>query len=80
MLTNILIGLQNAITLPALLAMNVGLFFGIVIGALPGLGVAMGVTVMLPFVFGLETNVGLLLLLGISCGGTYGGSITVTLI
>ncbi len=80
MFANILIGLQNAITLPALIAMNFGVFFGIVIGALPGLGVAMGVTVMLPFVFGMETNVGLLLLLGIYCGGTYGGSITAILI
>lgn len=80
MFEHILTGFLNSFSWQALLFMNAGVFAGIVIGALPGLGVAMGVTVMLPLVFGVETTLGLLLLLGVYCGGTYGGSITAILI
>jgi putative tricarboxylic transport membrane protein len=80
MLHDILIGLQGSLSLAALVSINMGVFAGIVMGALPGLGVAMAVTVILPLVFGMETANGLLLLLGVYCGGTYGGSITAILI
>jgi len=73
-------GLIASISLSALLSINLGVFAGIVMGALPGIGVAMSVTVILPLVFGMETAHGLLLLLGVYCGGTYGGSITAILI
>lgn len=75
-----LAGFVAVLSLPALLAINIGVFAGIVMGALPGVGVAMSVTVILPLVFGMETAHGLLLLLGVYCGGTYGGSITAILI
>ncbi len=75
-----LMGLQGSLTLGALVSINIGVLAGIIMGALPGLGVAMAVTVILPLVFGMETANGLLLLLGVYCGGTYGGSITAILI
>lgn len=73
-------GLLQVLDIHALIAINIGVFAGIIMGALPGIGVAMSVTVLLPFVFGMDTAHGLLLLLGVYCGGTYGGSITAILI
>lgn len=58
----------------------VGVALGIVVGALPGLSVAMGVAIMLPFTYGMEPLNGLLLLSGIFFGGVYGGSITAILL
>ncbi|MGL1890625.1 MAG: tripartite tricarboxylate transporter permease [Spirochaetaceae bacterium] len=80
MLQDILIGLKGSLSMGALISINIGVLAGIIMGALPGLGVAMAVTVILPLVFGMETANGLLLLLGVYCGGTYGGSITAILI
>lgn len=60
--------------------MNLGLAAGIVIGALPGLTATMGIALFLPLTYGLDPAVGMFLLLGIYCGGTYGASITAILI
>ena len=80
MFESILAGLQQLISIEALLAINAGVFAGILMGSLPGVGVPMSVTVLLPLVFGMDTANALLLLLGVYCGGTYGGSITAILI
>jgi len=80
MFHDIWVGFLGAISIEALLSINLGVLAGIVMGALPGLGVSMSVTIILPLVFGMETVNGLLLLLGVYCGGTYGGSITAILI
>ena len=63
-----------------ILMMNIGMTFGIIIGALPGLSVLLAVTILLPFTFGMDSLSGMYLLLGAYCGGTYGGSITAILI
>jgi putative tricarboxylic transport membrane protein len=57
-----------------------GVALGILVGALPGLSVTMGVAIMLPFTYGMEPLHGLLLLSGIFFGGVYGGSITAILL
>ena len=49
-------------------------------GALPGLTATMGVALLLPLTYGLNATTGMLLLLGVYCGGIYGGSITAILI
>lgn len=72
--------LSQIVTLQNLLMMNVGLFAGIIIGAMPGLSVTFAVSVMLTLSVGLESLPGMFLLLGAYCGGTYGGSITAILI
>ena len=64
----------------SILNMILGCAFGIVIGALPGLGPMMGIALLLPFTFGMESVHGMLLLVGVYCGGIYGGSITAILI
>lgn len=57
-----------------------GVFGGIIIGALPGLTVNMGIALLLPLTYTFQGMTGILLLLGVYCGAVYGGSITAILI
>src|SRR5512145_257497 len=63
-----------------LLAIFMGVTGGITIGALPGLTATMGVALLVPFTFGRPPVESLAMLLGIYCGGMYGGSISAILI
>lgn len=63
-----------------LLMMIAGTAGGIMIGAMPGLTSVMGVTLLLPFTYGMEASAGMVMLLSISFGAIYGGSITAILI
>jgi len=62
------------------LFMVLGVFIGIVFGAIPGLSGGIAIIVLLPLTFSMEPMSGILMLLGIYNGGTYGGSITSILI
>ncbi|MGE4283009.1 MAG: tripartite tricarboxylate transporter permease [Clostridia bacterium] len=57
-----------------------GVLFGVIIGALPGLGPSMGIAVLLPLTYGMQPISGIILLAGIYYGAMYGGSITAILI
>lgn len=57
-----------------------GLFLGIVVGAIPGLTSDLGIILCIPLTYGMEPMTAILMLLAIYCGGTYGGSITAILI
>ena len=72
--------LGNVFSLNVLLNMILGTAAGICIGALPGLTATMGVALLLPLTFGMETTQGILMLLSIYCGAIYGGSITAVLL
>lgn len=63
-----------------IILMFLGVMFGIVIGALPGMSVTLGVTLILPFTFGLPPAAGILLLIGVYCAGTFGGSLSAILL
>ena len=63
-----------------LLLMLAGSAGGIMIGAMPGLTSVMGVTLLLPFTYGMDSAAGFAMLLSISFGAIYGGSITAILI
>ena len=67
-------------TLDNALALFVGVIFGVVVGAIPGMTTPMGVALALPFTFTMQPVTGILLLLGVYKGGLYGGSITAILI
>ena len=79
-LQNILAGLQNTFTITSLIWINIGLFVGVIFGSLPGLTATMGVALFLPITFSMNPIPAFMLLLGIYCGGIYGGSITAILI
>lgn len=58
----------------------IGVTGGVVIGALPGLNGPIGVTLLLPFTYGMDPATGLLMLSGLYMGSAYGGSISAILV
>lgn len=63
-----------------LLALLIGSVGGVFIGAIPGVGAAVAIAIILPATFSLEPIVGLTLLLGIYGSSMYGGAIPAILI
>jgi len=61
-------------------ALMVGAIGGVVIGAIPGVGAAAAIAILLPATFSLEPIVGLILLLGVYGSSMYGGAIPAILI
>lgn len=57
-----------------------GTLAGIILGAIPGLTGALGVALLVPVTFTVAPIPSICMLLGVYCGGTYGGSITAILI
>ncbi len=70
----------NVLHPSVLLAIFIGVTMGIIVGALPGLTATMGVALLVPFTFGRPVTESLAMLLGLYCGGMYGGSISAILI
>lgn len=58
-----------------MLALLVGSIGGVVIGAIPGVGPAVAIAILLPATFAMEPIVGLTMLLGIYGSSMYGGAI-----
>ncbi|MFN3525962.1 MAG: tripartite tricarboxylate transporter permease, partial [Paracoccus sp. (in: a-proteobacteria)] len=77
---DILTYLPMLLSWPVLAAVFSGVLIGIIVGAIPGLNGAVGISLLLPLTFALPPEVGLLLLGGIYMGCMYGGSITAILI
>lgn len=63
-----------------LLFMAVGVFMGIIFGALPGLTATMGLALLVPFTFTMPPAEGLIMLGGIYIGAMYGDAIPAILI
>ncbi|MBJ3775615.1 tripartite tricarboxylate transporter permease [Acuticoccus mangrovi] len=63
-----------------LLAMVGGTALGVVVGAIPGLGSILGLSVVLPFTFGMDALPSIVLLIGVYAGSVYGGSVSAILI
>ncbi len=62
------------------LALLVGSIGGVLIGAIPGVGPAVAIAILLPATFSMDPIVGLTLLLGIYGSSMYGGAIPAILI
>jgi len=80
MLSNIVNGFVNLLSISNFIFIFIGMMIGIVFGALPGLTATMAVALFTPITFGMDPVVGILMLLSMYCGATYGGSITAILI
>ena len=72
----ILTSLVDIFTTDAILTLIFGTVFGIFIGAIPGLGNAIGIAVMLPFTYTMQPLSAICLLSGIYMGCAVGGSIS----
>jgi len=62
------------------IALLIGSIGGVIIGAIPGVGAAVAIAILLPATFAFEPIVGLTLLLGIYGSSMYGGAIPAILI
>jgi putative tricarboxylic transport membrane protein len=80
MLDNFGLGLSIALRPESLIAMTIGVCWGILGGALPGISGSIAMALLLPLTFGLDTSVALMMLAGVWVGSGYGGSIPAILI
>ena len=80
MFEHLLNGLLTAFSPEVLPILIFGVVGGIILGALPGLTATMGVAILLPFTFGMDSTPALVMLIGVYIGGIYGGSIAAILL
>ena len=73
---SLLVGFEIFLTPHNFLMAVGGILLGAVVGVLPGLGVANGVAILIPFTFGMSPNSAIILLAAIYWGGLFGGVIT----
>ncbi|MGV6875205.1 tripartite tricarboxylate transporter permease [Pseudochelatococcus sp. B33] len=73
-------GLIAALSLSNIAAAALGVFLGIVIGAIPGLTATFGIVLLVPVTFVMSTDHGMIMLVGIYAGAIYGGSISAILL
>lgn len=76
----ILSALSQLFTVQNFVFVNIGIFIGILFGAIPGMNGNLAITVLLPFTFSLDTVPALLMLTAIFFGSNFGGSISSILI
>jgi putative tricarboxylic transport membrane protein len=60
--------------------MAFGAMLGVVVGAIPGAGAAVTISILLPTTFSMDPLTGMTLLLGVYCGSAYGSAIPAVLI
>ncbi len=70
------IGFQHALQPLNLGMIALGLVIGILAGALPGITMLNSIVLVLPFTYLMGIVPALLLMIGVYCGGVFGGSIT----
>ncbi|WP_375748972.1 tripartite tricarboxylate transporter permease [Vibrio sp. HN007] len=80
MLEHLIAGLSTTFSFAVLPVLFFGVLGGIILGALPGLTATMGVAILLPFTFGMDSTPALVMLIGVYIGGIYGGSIAAILL
>lgn len=76
----LLSGLDMLMSLDVLVALLIGSIGGVIIGAIPGVGPAVAIAILLPATFALPPLVGLVMLLGIYGSSMFGGSLPAVLI
>jgi putative tricarboxylic transport membrane protein len=73
---NLGVGFVNAVQPLNFLMIVLGLTIGIIAGALPGITMLNAIVLVLPFTYLMGIVPALLLMIGVYCGGVFGGSIT----
>jgi putative tricarboxylic transport membrane protein len=80
LLHNLSTGFSVALTWQNLLSCTAGVFFGQMIGILPGIGAPTAIALLLPLTFSLNPTSAIIMFAGIYYGVAYGGTITSILI
>lgn len=76
----LLAGFASIFTVKTIMYILGGVVIGIIVGAIPGMTVTMGVALFLPITFGMSPILGLSLLIALYIGGTSGGLISALLL
>ena len=79
MLESFFLGLGTTMSLTNLLAICLGVLIGLIFGAIPGLSGVTAVSLLVPFTYSMSPITGLLMMIGVYCAATYGGSISAIL-
>lgn len=79
-MSDLVSGIQLLFDWQVLMALLIGSIGGVIIGAIPGVGAAVAIAILLPATFSLPPLVGLTMLLGIYGSSMYGGAIPAILI
>lgn len=77
---NLLLGFQVALTYENLMYSLLGVFFGNLVGVIPGIGAMAAISMLLPMTYSLPPAGALMMLAGIYYGTSYGGAITAILL
>jgi len=80
MIENLILGAEMLMRWDVALALLIGSIGGVIIGAIPGVGPAVAIAILLPATFSMDPIVGLTMLLGIYGSSMYGGAIPAVLI
>lgn len=80
MYENLLLGLQTVFQLKGIFAIAAGVLWGTIGGMIPGINATIAMALLLPFTWGLSPEIAVIMLVGVYCGGEYGGSIPAVLI
>ncbi|NBT30866.1 MAG: hypothetical protein EBT13_02885 [Rhodobacteraceae bacterium] len=77
---NLLLGAEMLARWDVIVALLIGSIGGVIIGAIPGVGPAVAIAILLPATFSMDPIVGLTMLLGIYGSSMYGGALPAVLI
>ena len=80
MLSEILGALASLATLPAVTMILLGAGIGLLFGMLPGLGASQAMILLLPFTYGMEPELAIILFIAIMATATFGGSLPAILL
>lgn len=76
---SLIAGFQSLLTVDVIIALVAGTAGGMVIGALPGFSAAMGVSLLIPITYGMDSVAAMTMLVAMYTSAIYGGSITAIL-
>ena len=69
-------GLSHVLQFEVLGVLFIGTLIGVIFGVIPGLSPVIGISILIPFTFKMETVLSFALLMGMYCGAMFGGSIS----
>lgn len=79
-MSTFLLGITTVFQWNSLLAIGGGVLWGTIGGMIPGINATIAMALLLPFTWGMNPTVAIMMLAGVYCGGEYGGSIPAVLL
>lgn len=73
-------GVSLAFSPASVMMLIVGMLLGVAVGAIPGLGGVMAISLLIPLTFSMDPVPAFAMLIGVYCGSVYGGSISAILL